>query len=310
MLSALKREKKQQQNSFELRTTVHEAEYDRLKRPPEPEHRFEVTLESNAFTEEKYELFEQYQRIVHKEGPSSISRSGFKRFLCESPIPQTTRTRNEQAQQLGSFHQCYRLDGKLIALGVLDLLPHAVSSVYLIYDVDYEKFSFGKLSALREAALTIEGGYDYYYMGFYIHSCQKMRYKNDYQPQYILDPDTHVWDKLDQEYKTRLDRKGFVSMSRDRAAGMQFRDGEASAVETPESQASSSDIPLQDPKAAQDSDLSAFELGLPGIMTLRELKEQCQGLESSLVKVGPARKPQYAPAMVSDHSCILCIGHW
>lgn len=35
-------------------------------------------------------------------------------------------------KKIGSYHQCYRLDGKLVALGVLDLLPHCVSSVYLM----------------------------------------------------------------------------------------------------------------------------------------------------------------------------------
>ncbi len=33
---------------------------------------------------------------------------------------------------IGSYHQCYRLDGKLVAMGVLDLLPTCVSSVYLM----------------------------------------------------------------------------------------------------------------------------------------------------------------------------------
>ncbi len=36
-------------------------------------------------------------------------------------------------RKIGSYHQCYRLDGKLVALGVLDLLPEVVSSVYLLY---------------------------------------------------------------------------------------------------------------------------------------------------------------------------------
>ena len=46
----------------------------------------------------------------------------------------------------------------------------------------------GKLSALREAALAREGGYEWYYMGFYIHECVKMRYKAEYGPQMVLDP--------------------------------------------------------------------------------------------------------------------------
>jgi arginine-tRNA-protein transferase len=35
-------------------------------------------------------------------------------------------------KKIGSWHQCYRLDGRLIAVAVLDLLPEGVSSVYLL----------------------------------------------------------------------------------------------------------------------------------------------------------------------------------
>ena len=33
------------------------------------------------------------------------------------------------------------------------------------YDPDFAEWEFGKLSAMREIALAIEGGYQYYYMG-------------------------------------------------------------------------------------------------------------------------------------------------
>ena len=33
----------------------------------------------------------------------------------------------------------------------------------------------------------------YYYMGYYIHSCVKMRYKGDYKPSDLLCPETHRW---------------------------------------------------------------------------------------------------------------------
>ena len=52
-------------------------------------------------------------------------------------------------QGYGSFHQHYLLDGKLIAVGVIDILPHCVSSVYLYYDPDYSFLSLGTYSALR-----------------------------------------------------------------------------------------------------------------------------------------------------------------
>ena len=154
----LAREKKRRKNNFDLYGAVHECEYCNVRRPIdtrtkeaiEPAHKFEVTLEPDEFTEEKYErnpvssgiccpdyllyrytLFANYQKNVHNEGPSEISRSSFKRFLC-SGFPRSSNIHHGKEQKIGSYHQCYRLDGKLIALGVLDLLPHCVSSVYLM----------------------------------------------------------------------------------------------------------------------------------------------------------------------------------
>lgn len=63
-----------------------------------------------------------------------------------------------------------RLDGKLICVGVLDILPRCVSSVYLFYDPDYAHLSLGNCSALREIMYTRDlsraiPGIRYYYMG-------------------------------------------------------------------------------------------------------------------------------------------------
>jgi len=52
----------------------------------------------------------------------------------------------------GSFHQHYVLDGKIIGVGVIDILPRCVSSVYFYYDPDYAFLTLGTYSALRYAA--------------------------------------------------------------------------------------------------------------------------------------------------------------
>ena len=49
----------------------------------------------------------------------------------------------------GSFHQQYWLENKLIAVGVIDILPHCVSSVYFFYDPDYSHLSLGTYASLR-----------------------------------------------------------------------------------------------------------------------------------------------------------------
>jgi len=51
----------------------------------------------------------------------------------------------------------------------------------------------------------------FYYMGFYIHSCPKMRYKSKYQPSHLLCPEAKTWHDssaclplLDQNKYSRL----------------------------------------------------------------------------------------------------------
>ena len=131
--------------------------------------------------------------------------------------------------------------------GKSELRQHAFHS----YHDDVKKWNFGKLGAMREAALAAEGGYGYYYMGkcaskwslhpinlplgFFIPSCPKMRYKGDYSLQELLgerflldrelwreinslpsDPESYTWEPLDDELKRRLDTTKYVSPSRDR----------------------------------------------------------------------------------------------
>ena len=73
---------------------------------------------------------------------------------------------------------------------MLDIVPTGVSSVYCFYDPDYRELVLGKICALKEIGFTVAQGLDYYYLGFYIATCQKMKYKSEYQPCELLCPTT------------------------------------------------------------------------------------------------------------------------
>lgn len=262
------REEKRKRNTvFDLSTEIHLAEYSNVKRPVdpktkkpiEPAHKFEVTIESDSLSERKWSLFQNYQMAIHKEPKSKNTKRTFERFLC-SGLRRSTETDGGVSKRLGSYHMCYRLDGELIAIGVLDLLPHAVSSVYLIYDPKFDAFRFGKLSALREIAFTLEQSYKYYYMGYYIHSCVKMRYKADYRPQQILDPETLEWSKLDDEWLKQLDANRYYARSPHykKPPEVSYHQG------TDESDESEPEIP----------EASLFTLNVPGIMTREEVESK------------------------------------
>lgn len=61
-------------------------------------------------------------------------------------IPYTKEPPKYLPKQYGSYHQLYRFDGRLVAMAVLDILPSCVSSVYFMYDVEWEKYSLGKVN--------------------------------------------------------------------------------------------------------------------------------------------------------------------
>ncbi|KAJ2393019.1 Arginyl-tRNA--protein transferase 1, partial [Coemansia sp. RSA 2559] len=170
----------------------------------------ELRLELASFSEEKFRLFAKYQRAIHKD--LSSTRHGFKDFLCVSPlIPQRVSAADDSQaadalgqdiltdRQLGSYHQCYYIEGRLVAVGVIDILPRCVSSVYLFYDPDFSHLSLGSYSSLLEIALvrrlhrSVDLDIRHYYMGYYIPTCPKMTYKARWRPSDLLDLVTLKW---------------------------------------------------------------------------------------------------------------------
>ncbi|XP_059708083.1 arginyl-tRNA--protein transferase 1 isoform X1 [Haemorhous mexicanus] len=168
----------------------------RVVRSSPPSSQFKATFQ------ESYQVYKRYQMVIHKDPPDKPTINQFTRFLCDSPL-EAEHAPNGPECGYGSFHQQYWLDGKIIAVGVIDILPYCVSSVYLYYDPDFSFLSLGVYSALREIAFTRQlcvkaPDLCFYYMGFYIHSCPKMRYKGQYKPSDLLCPETYVWTPIEQ----------------------------------------------------------------------------------------------------------------
>lgn len=163
-------------------------------------HEYTTEIVPADFSQESFEVYKEYQICVHHDNPNSLSKAGYSNFLCgknliaEKPSPQ-------YPLGLGNFHQLHRVDGKLIAVGVLDFLPSGVSSVYFFYSPKYQNLSLGVISALKEIELVQTNKTDtfkYYYMGFYIDTCQKMRYKGEYLPSQLLCPKNYVWVSIEK----------------------------------------------------------------------------------------------------------------
>ena len=186
-------------------------------------HRLEVKLirsfpkspEFNVTFNDVYSLYKKYQMTIHKDEEGECNKEQFTRFLVDcSLVPSES---GNGAPPFGAYHQHYYLDGKLIMVGVIDILPDCLSSVYVFYDPDIMFLSPGVVSALYELAYTkhlhqMIPSLQYYYMGYYIHTCQKMRYKGQYSPSSLLCPETYIFTpiekctpKLDQSLYSRFE---------------------------------------------------------------------------------------------------------
>ncbi|XP_032662853.1 arginyl-tRNA--protein transferase 1 isoform X5 [Odontomachus brunneus] len=174
---------------------------------------FLTTLDASA------SVYKKYQMAIHGDSPEECDRKSFFNFLVKSPLQpwiSESGTPGIPPQGYGSFHEQYWLNNELIAVGVIDILPSCVSSVYFFYDPAYSQLSLGTFSSLREIYLTrqlnkVAPVLRYYYMGFYIHTCPKMRYKARMRPSKLLCPETYTWFdidpclvKLDNEKYSRL----------------------------------------------------------------------------------------------------------
>jgi len=198
-------------------------------------HKFEIRLlnaqtsdtKFNESFEESFQVYRKYQVAIHKDKPEKCTANQFTRFLCNSSLVRGGGGSSKNSTSdicfpdgYGAYHQQYLIDGKIVCVGVLDILPHCVSSVYFYYDPDYSFLSLGTLSSLfeisyvRKLSTMWSPELYYYYMGFYIHSCPKMRYKSQYHPSYLLCPETYLWFDVTKS-ASKLDKSKYSRLSED-----------------------------------------------------------------------------------------------
>ena len=133
-------------------------------------HSYEVRLVEATVSDEKYALFCEYYTAVHKKEPSD--RENWDVWLGNSPLyddrdpEQRFREPRRSTQDLdsikkklktgpypewdGSYHMEHWIDGELVAVGLLDLMPGMLVSSQFFYKPSYRALSMGRVGVLRE----------------------------------------------------------------------------------------------------------------------------------------------------------------
>lgn len=131
-----------------------------------------VSLGPTDGGDEVYELYRRYVAARHStaQGPFELpgERNQFDRFLTNSPV----------------LSQCmkYRVDGKLVGVGWIDVLRHGLSSVYFAFDPDESRRSLGTFSIMEEIRIARALDKRWLYLGFYVPGSRKMLYKGHFHP--------------------------------------------------------------------------------------------------------------------------------
>ena len=110
----------------------------------------------------------------------------------------------------GSYNLIHRIDEKIIAVTVIDILPNYLESAYCYYDPDFSFLDLGVVTAIREIEYMksfqelIDKNFMYYTMGEMSLSVTKLKYKGDYFPTEIMDHYTGIYVPLTNEIRNLL----------------------------------------------------------------------------------------------------------
>ncbi|GKE15631.1 acyl-CoA N-acyltransferase, partial [Tanacetum coccineum] len=179
----------------------------------------EIRLKRSSFDPEEYELYRRYVIKVHNHKPDHVTESSYKSIFVDSPLIFVPSSEDNTVPPcgFGSFFLQYLINGKLVAVMVIDILPKYLMGKYLFWDPNLAFLSLGKYCILQGINWLKETqsycpSLQYFNLGYYVHSIQKMRYKAEYCPSELLCPRHYQWVSFDIA-KRLLDKKSYDVLS-------------------------------------------------------------------------------------------------
>ena len=128
-----------------------------------------VTTSPAEFDQEQFELYQRYAKARHSDGNmANFKPAEYMDFLTSSWCETV-------------FFE-FRVDTRLAAVAVTDLLPDGLSSTYTFYDPDLSHLGLGVFTLLWQINHSQERGLQWLYPGYWIKQCSKMSYKNKFKP--------------------------------------------------------------------------------------------------------------------------------
>ena len=123
----------------------------------------------DEFDQEQFDLYQRYAKARHDDGNmADFGPNEYMDFLSSS----WSDTRFSE----------FRIDSRLVAVAISDLLPDGLSSTYTFYEPDLSHLGLGIFSLLWQIEQAQKRGLKWLYPGYWIKECNKMNYKDKFRP--------------------------------------------------------------------------------------------------------------------------------
>lgn len=86
----------------------------------------------------------------------------------------------------------YYINNKLVAVDLIDITFDGISAIYFFHDPDYEWYSLGIYSLIKQIEFAKILKKDWIYLGYWVDGCKSFEYKTNFKPLQILDGFPHI----------------------------------------------------------------------------------------------------------------------
>jgi arginine-tRNA-protein transferase len=126
-----------------------------------------ISVHLPEFNQEHFALYERYLKMRHQGGGmDNPTKESYMSFL------------KSDWSDTGFIE--FRHESELVAVAVTDFVADGASAFYTFFDPDFEKRSLGTFAILSQLKIAKQHGLPYLYLGYWIESCKKMVYKQQF----------------------------------------------------------------------------------------------------------------------------------